>query len=60
MPVDEELFEKRDFYLKTIMELEYKLLVDEDEKDEVKKMRKTVLDELDKVNQEIGKAMKAD
>ena len=55
MLADEELFERRDFFLKTIMELEFKILVDGEEKDEIEKMRKTVLEELNKVNQEIGR-----
>ena len=52
----EKLLEQRDFYLNTLKQLEFQLVMDptENELKEIEKMQTTTVDQLKKVEQEIA------
>ena len=52
----EKLLEQRDFYLSTLKQLEFQLVMDpsENELKEIKKLQTTTIDQLKKVEQEIA------
>ena len=52
----EKLLEQRDFYLNTLKQLEFQLVMDptENEQKEIEKLQTTTVDQLKKVEQEIA------
>ena len=52
----EKLLEQRDFYLNTLKQLEFQLVMDptENELEEIEKLQTTTVDQLKKVEQEIA------